>query len=259
MTRAKQAFNKHLKDKKPKEWYRKDEIPEQGSRQQEREKKRNIFKPRVLAKVSRDEECFVGSSIAVSDFLKPLCLHERILQFKPSLKQAIIKVAADENPTGWESTAFNNTDYKKEKNPCLSCQNMFRNLTGSIPKGRPDTILGGCAEYCPVNNLLPDEGNSEVLSKTMKKHMDQCKLLFESYADIHEECLRAYERYEESSAHVKKVCPENKHEGECAQAHDQYEESLRQLTEVYRDTKAKVHIFGYSPKCPIDLVVDDPS
>ena len=34
---------------------------------------KNIFKPKVLAKVSRNDKCFLGTSIAVSQLLRPMC------------------------------------------------------------------------------------------------------------------------------------------------------------------------------------------
>ena len=40
---------------------------------------KNIFKPKVLTKVSRNDWGLIGSSIAVSSFLRPLYLHKRVL------------------------------------------------------------------------------------------------------------------------------------------------------------------------------------
>lgn len=61
-----------------------------------RDRRRNRFRSKVLTKVSRRDEkekkkkWSVGSSVAVSHFLRPLYLYNRIRHFKPSLKRAVI-------------------------------------------------------------------------------------------------------------------------------------------------------------------------
>ncbi|MCG8406887.1 MAG: hypothetical protein MI923_16945, partial [Phycisphaerales bacterium] len=57
--------------------------------------RRNTFRPSVLAKISRginkqEKTYAVGSSLAVSHFLRPLYFHNRISHFKQSLKKAVI-------------------------------------------------------------------------------------------------------------------------------------------------------------------------
>ena len=53
-------------------------------------KSKNIFQPKVLVEVSHNSSVFVGCSIAVSSFLRPLCLHNRIAMFKCKLKDAVV-------------------------------------------------------------------------------------------------------------------------------------------------------------------------
>ena len=61
-----------------------------------RDRRRNRFRSKVLTKVSwrdkkeKKKKWSVGSSVAVSHFLRPLYLYNRIRHFKPSLKRAVI-------------------------------------------------------------------------------------------------------------------------------------------------------------------------
>ena len=47
---------------------------------------KNTFKPKVLARVSHTGRSFIGASIAVSHFLRPICLFHRISNLKQSRK-----------------------------------------------------------------------------------------------------------------------------------------------------------------------------
>lgn len=180
MKKAKKAFTNRLKDK-------------------------NIFRPKVLALVSRGNKGFVGSSMAVSNFLRPLYLHNRIYHFKPSLKEAVIlakPLDAAQTATGWKSSAVNCGDYENSKDPCQNCQIVFQNLDGfitnsdSLVNAGGDTFFGACAEYLPVNYLLQDGAYTspeadKVVDQAMNKHMKQCFLLFKEYRDIVDACNTA--------------------------------------------------------------------
>ena len=172
---------------------------------------KNTFKPYVLAKVSWNGRGSVGSSIAVSAFLRPLCLYQRIMGFKPRLKEAVVfakpllspsddkamksgwscKAYTDgggsDQATGASSTAFNKTEpYDNYKDPCKKCRNVFKNLGGFIhvrdpySAGGDRSFWGACAEYCPVNDLIPG-GNGETppqMSNRLEKYHEQCFSLF---------------------------------------------------------------------------------
>lgn len=174
---------------------------------------KNTFKPYVLAKVTWNARGFVGSSIAVSAFLRPLCLYKRIISFKRRLQEAVVFAKALPSPsddqamenswcseaytngdgsdqaTGSSSTAFKKANpYAKHKDPCEKCQHTFKKLSGFIrvkdsKSARGDrSFWGGCAEYCPVSNLLPndkveDEPNPEMEIR-LRKHREQCSSLF---------------------------------------------------------------------------------
>lgn len=124
---------------------------------------KNLFKPKVLATVSHNDKWSVGSSIAVSQFLRPLCLHNRIARFKPSLKKAVafnqpLDIAQNRN---WSSSAVTTNSNWEPKPPCQNCAWMFGNLNGFLDPalGGKDSItfLAACTEYFPVNQLLKDE------------------------------------------------------------------------------------------------------
>lgn len=169
---------------------------------------KNKFRPKVLAKVSHGGKCLVGASIAVNDFLRPLCLYKRISQFKWSFKKAIVHswplYTTDERD--WKSSAFEKKEYTEEKAPCQTCGQMFENLPGFITKGnegpardsRKPNFVGNCAEYCPVNELLTDDMGTSYEEKlridsTLKQFWDQCATLFADYQFICEECVNAYQ------------------------------------------------------------------
>ena len=86
--------------------------------------KKNRFRPKVLAKVSHDDQFFIGSSIAVNHFLRPLYLYNRITQFQWSLQKAIIffEPLAAADSKNWESSACS-ADYETAKAPCQNCAN----------------------------------------------------------------------------------------------------------------------------------------
>ena len=198
--------------------------------------KKNIFRPKVLAKVSRNGRRFVGSSMAVSPFLRPFCLYNRVIKFNYRLMEAVVFDKHLELPgdqvRGWSSSAFSmQTGYDKEKPPCKKCQTLFQKLEGFIQrKGGEekdgDTFLGACAEYCPVDEILiksePEQTIASTLSDEMKirlrRHRNKCSILHKEYLDIAGECFDAYDSKDASK-----------------------------LEAVSKKVKHKMHIFGFKP------------
>ena len=163
----------------------------------------NIFQPTVLAKVSCNSDFWIGCSMAVSSFLRPLCLYNRIVNnFTRRLREAVVLDTpldpGDQNKL-WSSSAFrrNNEkkDYNKPQHPCRYCQIMFQNLNGFIPAnveaGTCDTsVQGACAEYIPVNKMLmtDDTRDCPTVQTKLEKHKEKCMDLFKNYRDIAEKC-----------------------------------------------------------------------
>ena len=152
----------------------------------------SIFRPIALAMVSHNHQWYIGSSIAVSHFLRPLCLLRRIDNFKLSLKKAIVfnqplDTADNQN---WSSHAFRTgrdeeTETLQTKPPCQNCTTMFANLEGFIKR---NTFLGACAEYCPVDRLLEDKALSDEENKrindALEQNRDICKGYFTNFQEI---------------------------------------------------------------------------
>jgi len=195
----------------------------------------NRFRPKVLAVVTDHDRWYVGSSISVSPFLRPLCLHRRICRFKGNLRKAVIfdesLVTAD--PKDWSSSAFQKKGYTAEKDPCLNCKRMFKNLKGFILNDDhsakvSSTFLGACAEYVPVNELLtPDEEASSEhdarIHSALKASVDRCAMLFEGYREIVDECDKAHGGNDDE-----------------------------RIKRAYRKVREKIHIFGYKPQCKFE-------
>lgn len=168
-------------------------------------RRKNTFRPMVLAVVSRADGSHVGSSLKVSKFLRPLYLHKRISHFKSTLKKAIIfDKVLNVNSQNWSSSACNGQDYTVNKRPCQNCREMFGNLEGfvsdvpnnnNLEEASGKTILGHCAEYCPVNELLPDEPLSEAVTQAideaLTRHYDRCTILFINFREIALNCNEA--------------------------------------------------------------------
>ena len=208
----------------------------------------NIFRPKVLAEVSYDKKCFaVGSSIAVSYFLRPLFLYRRISHFNPVLQKAIISfqpldtthIAKQE----WSSQAFHGNGFETRKAPCQNCKKMFSNLAGFIARSEEEsrpaeggnvessrTFLSACAEYCPVNQLLGDllkhdeetfsEDDKALIITAMEGHKDRCTVLFTDYHNI---------------------------ANDCSEAHQSQDDEW--ITNVYCQVRHKVRVFGLKPEC----------
>ena len=202
--------------------------------------------------VRRNGIGFVGSSIAVSAFLRPVCLSERINKFKLILRKAVVFAEAlprpsrdQETQSSWSSTAYGQgkaekTDdgktrvpYIKEKAPCQKCHEMFRELRGFIsgtnPKPeRDESFFGACAEYCPVNDLIPDDAVGEdtkfEINSKLESHLQQCSSLFTG---------------------MKKLC-------ELANKLDiknKDDKELYLLKEAAKEEVDIVNIFGFRPDC----------
>ena len=78
--------------------------------------RRNIFLPKVLAKVSSAEKSFIGASIAVSHYLRPIYLHNRVINCEKSLRDAIIEfraldISAKQN---WKFEAYKRETEKRK-------------------------------------------------------------------------------------------------------------------------------------------------
>ena len=202
-------------------------------------KKNNIFKPKVLVKVSHKDKWSVGSSVAVSEFLRPLCLHTRIASFKrQSIKKAIASnqsLVTKDNPN-WSSSAwaFAGKNHElKAKPPCQNCTMMFKSLAGFIQtseQGGSGTFLGACAEYGPVDQLLADEAltpkENQWINDQLKRNREQCTALYRNFRDI---------------------------ENRCNEVITQNQRELRNMSfrvaDLSREIRDKVHIFGVKPEC----------
>lgn len=204
---------------------------------------KNTFLPKVLAKVSREENSFIGASIAVSHFLRPIYLYSRVINRKKSLAEAIIKFRAlDISPEqNWEFEAFERQTVEIQKNEgekeitkqhvgpkdlCQNCKMMF--LGDKSGKGGR-SFLGACAEYCPVDELLPDEsklkvtdvkGDDSVIGYLLKRNLSRCSLLFKEFENIYERCKSAVNSGND-----------------------------REVEAVYWEVIHKLNIFGLKPEC----------
>ena len=215
----------------------------------------------VLARVFHNGRWFIGSSIRVSRFLRPLCLYNRILRFKRNLKKAIVfskpLCIAGNKAVNWCSFAYkrkviktaNETKSKPEKSytepkdPCQNCQMVFQNLEGFIQfidckdGGGEDededegsvSFLGACAEYCPVNELLVDDSEASSGADTdmlgrLISHRRRCTDLFNEYTKIADKCFDALESRENGK-----------------------------IEAIYTVVSSKVYIFGYELGCVMEL------
>ena len=139
--------------------------------------------------------------MAGSPFLRPLCLHNRIVNnFTCRLREAVVLDSpldpSDQNKL-WSSSAFRrnneNKKYDRPQHPCRYCKFMFQNLNGFIPAneeaGTCDTsVQGACAEYIPVNEILITDDTRDCPTGTVQEkvedHKKKCMDLFENYEEI---------------------------------------------------------------------------
>ena len=198
---------------------------------------KNTFKPKVLTQVSHNDKWFVGSSMAVSHFLRPLCLYYRIRDFKKSLKKAVVgfQPLKIEGNVHWNSSSwFKPEGYKNEKGPCRNCMVMFQNLPGFLggrEEGDRETILAACGEYVPTNQCLPDdaESDNEAVNVALTNFLGMCTSYFLEFHERVSKCNSAYESYKSEKEESKK---------------------LKILRDAYDEfVKDKIHIFGIKPEC----------
>lgn len=185
---------------------------------------KNTFKPIVLARVSHTGRSFIGASIAVSHFLRPICLYRRIKNFKQSLGKATVYFEPLNIPDrqNWIFEAFHRKKYDSEKKLCQNCKMMFR---GNRSENGRLTFLAACAEYCAVNQLLPDEPNleqskDELVVDRLNRNLARCSYLFENFLHISKSCIDAVDSGEENI-----------------------------IKAMYWEVIYKLHIFGLWPEC----------
>ena len=206
------------------------------------ERRHNTFRPKVLARVSRNGKWFVGSSVAVSHFLRPFYLYNRIYGFKKSLKEAVVYLQPlkNEDEVDWNSLAFwFGDDYETEKFPCENCKIIFNDLSGFLRgtdnlgvEDDKESFLAACAEYPPTNQCLPDdaEADNEAVIDALTKFRDKCESYFDSYHDGVYDCFLAYESEEDERRKA---------------------EILRDVYDTY--VKGTMHIFGIKPEYNVSL------
>ena len=223
----------------------------------------NTFKPKVLALVYHNGNFFVGSSIAVSHYLRPLCLFNRICNFKHSLKKAVVysQPLKTEDNIDWASFAFSNDRYKTPKAPCKLCKFMFQNLScfptetdnqreegTSAANRKNESVSAACAEYAETDNQR-EEGTSAANCKNesflaacaeyvpINQHLSEddiwVDLALRKYQD---QCAKLFQDFKEISE-------------ECRKARDDNSSDVGRYFEVYnKHVKEKIHILGIKPE-----------
>lgn len=200
--------------------------------------RRNTFRPSVLAKISRsidkqEKTYAVGSSLAVSHFLRPLYFHDRISHFKQSLKKAVIyneplKTPEEEN-VNWEFEAFEGKGYEEPKEPCKTCKYMFGNLQSFDGESYKFQFSSAqCAEYCPVNQLLPDPKTTLPADKILLQELDT------ALEQFREKCSLLSENFRQ----IAQICKEASDSKDIEKIHTAYEKHVKKI----------VHIFGIKPE-----------
>jgi len=222
-------------------------VPGRLLEEDKEEKTRNIFQPRVLARVSHNDKWFVGSSLAVSHYLRPLYLYKRILDFKPSLKKAVVyfqPLETEHAEVNWNCSAFwFQGEYKNVKPPCENCKRMFKNLSGFLEETdnlgqegasantEGGTFLAACGEYPPINQCLPDDDkpDNEAVYVALKNFQGKCLVYFKEFNNTVLKCDDAYKSYKSEKKESEQV------------------KILRNAYDEY--VKDRIHIFGIKPEC----------
>ena len=180
------------------------------------------------------EKFFVGASIAVSDFVRPISLYNRITNLKGSLVAAIMQFPYSCPPSkldlhNWRfsyarksQTSATRYDSLTSELPCQNCRTLLTNEFSG--KGGP-TVLGACAEYCAVNELLPEEQifrqSQYFLSNAqLERNYKRCDTLLKSFRDMSEMCITALETGDRD-----------------------------EMERVYWNVINFIHIFGLRPEC----------
>lgn len=217
---------------------------EKEDKKKKKKQKENLFKPKVLARVSHNDQCFVGSSVAVSHFLRPLYLCERICGFKQSLKKAVVvyqPLKLTEDKFHWNSSAFwfkgeKKPAYETVKLPCENCKFMFQKLhglgeEGAIDKPVAGNFLAACGEYPPINQCLRNDAASdnEAVNGALENFGKKCVSYYQTFRYNVQNCIMAYESYQSEKDESKKL------------------KIMRNAYDKY--VKDKIHIFGTKPDC----------
>lgn len=256
MAKAKYWFGKltneeEEEEKKEKEDEEKEEKEEEeDEKKEEKKQKENLFKPKVLARVSHNGQWFVGSSVAVSHFLRPLYLWKRICDFKQSLKKAVVvyqPLELTEDKFHWNSSAFwfkeeEKPAYETVKLPCKNCKFMFQKLhgfldetdnlgeAGAIDKPVRGNFLAACGEYPPINQCLRNDAASdnEAVNGALENFGRKCVSYYQTFRYNVQNCIMAYESYKSEKDRSEK---------------------LKILRYAYDNfVKDKIHIFGIKPE-----------
>jgi len=248
MAQAKYWFGKLTNEEEEEKKEKEDKKKEK--KKEKKKQKKNLFKPKVLVRVSHNGQCFVGSSVAVSHFLRPLYLCQRIYDFKQSLKKAVVDfqpLELTDDKVHWNSSAFwfkgeKKPAYESVKPPCENCEFMFKKLPGFL--GEKDnlgqegasakpvggTFLAACGEYPPINQCLHDaESDNEAVNGALKKFRDKSVLYSKKFRENVQNCIKAYKLYQSEEDESKKL------------------KILRNAYDEY--VKDKIHIFGIKPEC----------
>lgn len=99
---------------------------------------------------------------------------------------------------------------------------MFR---GNRSESGETSFLAACAEYCAVNQLLPDELNlwqsdDQLVADRLKRNLARCSYLFENFSCMSKKCIDAADSGNKDEIEV-----------------------------VYQEVICRLHIFGLSPEC----------
>ena len=243
MAQAKYWFRKLTNEE---EEEKKEEKKEKEEEKKEKNQMRNTFKPKVLTQVSHNGKWFVGSSVAVSHYLRPLYLCNRICDFKQSLKKAVVyfQPLETEDNDDWNSKAFwFKGGYTEDKFPCKNCRFLFQNLSGFLggtdnlgEAGASDntgrtSYLAACGEYPHINQCLPDdaESDNEAVNGALTNFRAKRLLYYQTFYDNVKDLIVAFESYNSKKDESKKL------------------EILRNAYDEY--VKDKIHIFGVKPEC----------
>jgi hypothetical protein len=90
------------------------------------------------------------------------------------------------------------------------------------------SFLAACAEYCPVNELLPDYNwpDDVVTKRSLERLQRDCKQLVDKFDDIAFKCFEAYSQFSRNDR-----------------------SSIQNIVQVYNEIRGTVHIFGLKPEC----------
>jgi hypothetical protein len=112
---------------------------------------------------------------------------------------------------------------------------MFRNLNDFIRSANENvaqqgqtnhSCLANCAEYCPVNELLPNDNRHDhddaVTNPSLQRLKQRCIQFFYNFRDIADECFDICEAIDQSD--------------------------IQKIVQVYNEIQNTLHIFGLEPE-----------